>query len=236
MKNLPALAIAVLLLAGCAAKPTEEKKESVAKPEPIEEKHKPAPPRPEVMDLSVLKTTPYDVVFNDSNFLQYMSAERLGIDPIYTLGEAYNTRRPLVKIESGEYYTIPELTHSMPFLVPEAAELLDEIGQEFSEAVVKKGGKKGNKFYVTSVLRSPYTVKKLRRVNSNAVDSSTHMFATTFDIGYNNFVMPDSGGALGAGRLKEILAEVLLQKRNEGKCYVKYEKKSPCFHITVNKE
>lgn len=235
MRNLPALAIASLLLASCATKPSEEKTEHVAKTEQRAEK--PAPPRPVVMDLSVLKTMPYDEVFNDSNVLQYMSAERLGIDPIYKLGDAYNTRRPLVKIESGEYYTIPPLTHSMPYLVPEAAELLDEIGRDFREAVEKKGGKKGNRFFVTSVLRSPYTVRKLRKVNTNAVDSSTHMFGTTFDIAYNNFAVPDSGGgAMASGKLKEILAEVLLNKRNEGKCFVKYEKQSPCFHITVNKD
>ena len=176
----------------------------------------------------------YDELFNDSNYLQYQYAERLGIDPINTIFYAYNTRRPLVKIESGDFYQVDELTHSMPYLVPEAARLLQEIGSEFNETVRERGGDdKYSKILVTSVLRSPYTVKKLRRVNRNAVDSSTHMFGTTFDIAWNHFHYPDSTKGVDAGVLKGILAEVLLKKRNEGRCLVKYEKKTPCFHITV---
>lgn len=178
----------------------------------------------------------YDEIFNDSNYIQYAAAERLGIDPIYTLFDAYNTRRPLVKIESGDNYFVDNLTHSMPYLVPEAASLLNEIGDDFGRLVEERGGDRAdNQIIVTSVLRSPYTVKKLRRVNRNAVDSSTHMFGTTFDLAWNNFHYPDSAKAVNAGVLKGILAEVLLKKRNEGRCYVKYEKKTPCFHITVNK-
>lgn len=174
--------------------------------------------------------------FNDSNYIQYQSAERLGIDPIETLYEAYNTRRPLIKIESGRNYQVDKLTHSMPYLVPEAARLLDDIGEEFGNLVEQRGGDRDNNcIIVTSVLRSPYTVKKLRRVNRNAVDSSTHMFATTFDISWNNFYYRDSMLAEDPGVLKGILGEVLKKKRDEGRCYVKYEKKSPCFHITVRK-
>ena len=175
----------------------------------------------------------YREVFNDSNYVHYESAERLGIDPIYSLSDAYYTRRPLIKIESGENYTVDDLTHSMPFLVPEAARLLDEIGREFGDVVEERGGDRDNKIIVTSVLRSPYSVRKLRRVNRNAVDSSTHMFATTFDISWSHFDFPDSTRMEDPVILKGILAEVLYRMREEGKCHVKYERKSPCFHITV---
>lgn len=190
---------------------------------------------PAVQPLSKL-TGRYDEVFNDSNYVQYAFAERLGIDPITSLYEAYNTSRPLVKIGSCDSYHLDNLTHSMPYLVPEAASLLKEIGDDFGEMVRKNGGDPAyNKIIVTSVLRSPYTVKKLRRVNRNAVDSSTHMFGTTFDIAWNNFHYPDSTKSVNAGVLKGLLAEVLYKKRSEGKCLVKYEKKTPCFHITVCK-
>lgn len=176
----------------------------------------------------------YDELFNDSNYIQYASAEKLGIEPIYTLSDAYYTRRPLVKVESGDNYQLDNLTHSMPYLVPEAAELLAEIGRDFGDLVQARGGDpKSNKILVTSLLRSAYSVKRLRRVNRNAVDSSTHMMATTFDIAYNHFYYPDSTAGVDAGVLKGILAEVLLKKREEGRCWVKYEKKTPCFHITV---
>lgn len=177
----------------------------------------------------------YNEIFNDSNYIQYRSAERLGIRPMHTLADAYHTRRPLVRIKSGENFRVDSLTHSMPFLVPEAAQLLNEIGSDFCDLVEERGGDRSNKIIVTSVLRSPQSVKKLRRVNRNAVDSSTHMFATTFDISWAHFDCPDSTKSVDPTVLKGILAEVLLQKRNEGKCYIKYEQKSPCFHITVNK-
>lgn len=173
--------------------------------------------------------------FNDSNYIQYAAAEQLGIEPISDLASVYNTRRPLVKIESCEDYTVDYLTHSMPYLVPEAARLMADIGKSFRQKVVKEGGKDGYKVVVTSVLRTPATVKKLKKVNKNAVDSSTHMFATTFDLAYNGFSMPENGSGFGTERLKMILAQVLREKRDEGRCYVKYEKKSPCFHITVTK-
>ena len=178
----------------------------------------------------------YHEVFNDSNHVQYEVAEKLGIVPINSLKEAYNTSRPLVKIESGDFFEVDDLTHSMPFLVPEAASLLNEIGKDFGDLLENRGGDRNkNRLIITSLLRSPYTVKKLRRINRNAVDSSTHMFGTTFDIAWNNFHYPDSAEAVDAGVLKGILAEVLLKKRNEGKCFVKYERKTPCFHITVRK-
>lgn len=233
MRNLPAIAFVFLCLISCATKQTEETKKEVKNKELTVEK--PLPPPPPVMDVSVLAEMPYEEVFNDSNYIQYMSAERLGIEPLNNLGQAYNTKKPIVKIESCDNYEVAELTHSMPYLVPEAAELLDEIGSEFNKMVQQKGGRKGNRILVTSVLRSPYSVKRLMKVNKNAVDSSTHKFATTFDIAYNSFACPDSGGSLAASKLKQILAEVLINKRNEGKCFVKYELKSPCFHITVNK-
>lgn len=193
---------------------------------------KPAPAQPAAGVYS-RPVGDYREVFNDSNSLQYQSAERLGISPIHSLGMAYRTRRPLVKIESGEFYTVDSLTHSMPFLVPEAAALLAEIGKEFGDKVEERGGSRSNKILVTSMLRSPYSVRRLRRVNRNAVDSSTHMFATTFDISWYRFDCPDSTKAVNAETLKGILAEVLAAKRSEGKCYVKYERKSPCFHITA---
>ena len=61
------------------------------------------------------------------------------------------------------------------------------------------------------------------------------MFGTTFDIAYNIFHVEDSTASINGGELKKILAEVLLEKRLDEKCYVKYERKSPCFHITVNR-
>ena len=175
----------------------------------------------------------YREVFNDSNYRQYEAAERIGIDPIEELYQTVHTKRPIVKMESGQNFKIDSLTHSFPYLVPEAAQLLDEIGEAFRDSIALRGGDPSHRIIVTSLLRTPHSVKKLRRVNRNAVDSSTHVFGTTFDISWNHFDVPDSVQPINFQILKGILAEVLLAKRQEGKCYVKYEHKSPCFHITV---
>lgn len=170
-------------------------------------------------------------IFNDSNKYQYAAAERIGLDPIVGIGDAYFTRRPLVKIATCTNYQLDSLTHSMPYLVPEAAQLLDTIGARFRARVKKMGG--GDcRIRVTSVLRSGFSVKKLRRINRNATDSSTHKLGTTFDISYARFDQL-SGPPLPDGTLKVALANVLLELRKEKKCMVKYERKSPCFHISA---
>lgn len=177
---------------------------------------------------------PLAKVFNDSNKYQYVWAERLGIEPIRNAGEAYRTRRPLRLITSCEAYGVDSLTHSMPYLVPEAADLLETIGYNFIDSLARRGAD-GYKIKVTSLLRTPASVKKLRRVNKNATDSSTHQFGTTFDISWSKFVCADTTRTIHEGDLKNLLAEVLLDLRNQKRCMVKFERKTACFHITVTK-
>lgn len=171
-------------------------------------------------------------VFNDSNYLQLQAARNIGIDPIEDLQSAYFMKRPLVKVSEHEYYHIDSLRHSLPYLVPEAAALLQQIGKNFIDSLHNRGGD-NYKIKVTSLLRTPETVGRLRRVNVNATDSSTHQFATTFDISYTNFFCLDERRQINQGDLKNLLAEVLLDLRKQGKCLVKYEYKTGCFHITV---
>ncbi len=172
--------------------------------------------------------------FNDSNKYQYAHAEYMGITPIHSIHEAYNVTRPLVKIHDNDLYKLDSLTHSVPFLVPEAAALLSEISQNFRDTVARRG-LPPCRLRVTSLLRTPASVKKLRRVNRNATDSSTHQFATTFDIAYNNYYTPTGDDKVDNPRYKNALAEVLYDLRSQYRCMVKYETHSPCFHITVIK-
>lgn len=171
-------------------------------------------------------------MFNDSNKYQYAVAERYGIRPVDDIRKAYHTNRPLVKIESCDAYMLDSLTHSMPYLVPEAASLLRTIGLNFIDSLASRG-EGGYKIKVTSVLRTPQSVKRLRRVNVNATDSSTHQFGTTFDISWTKFCCQDPNHTLHEGDLKNLLAEVLADLRKNGKCLVKFEKKTACFHITA---
>lgn len=173
-------------------------------------------------------------VFNDSNYQQLEAAQRLGIDPINDLSSAYFTKRPIVKVTSNQFYKIDSLRHSVPYLVPEAVSLLEDIGRNFIDSLHNRGGD-SYKIKVTSLLRTPETVGRLRRVNINATDSSTHQYGTTFDISYTNFYCEDPSRQINQGDLKNLLGEVLFDLRQQGRCLVKYEYKTGCYHITVAK-
>lgn len=177
---------------------------------------------------------PWPEIFNDSNKYQYPFAEKLGIKPIHDIGHAYFTKEPIVLITPTAEYDIDTLTHSVPYLVPRAQKLLSDIGADF-RARLKKQGIQGWRIRVTSLLRTPASVKKLRRVNINAADSSAHQFATTFDLSYLHF-RPDAAATPTTDHiLKQALAETLFDFRKKERCMIKYESKTHCFHITVTK-
>lgn len=171
-------------------------------------------------------------VFNDSNYLHVDAARRLGISPVDNSAKAWHASRPLVRIVSNPDFTVDNLTHSMPYLVPEAAELLHEIGRSFNDTLSARGGG-AYRIKVTSVLRTPTTVKSLRRRNVNAVETSTHLFGTTFDISYSQFICLNDSMPRTQEDLKNLLGEVLYDLKQRGRCYIKYERKQACFHITV---
>lgn len=170
-------------------------------------------------------------IFNDSNHFQLMHARNLGIEPIHDIRGLYRNRRPLVKVTSCRYYAVDSLTHSFPFLVPEAENLLRNIGANFIDSLASRGAD-GYKIITTSLLRTPHSVKRLRRVNGNATENSTHQYGTTFDISYTRFECADTTRTINEEDLKNLLAEVLNDLRNRERCMVKFERKTACFHIT----
>lgn len=173
-------------------------------------------------------------VFNDSNHRQLEHARALGIHPIEDIRGAYHTSRPVILIESNSLYQVDSLTHSLPFLVPEAAGLLTDIARNFIDSLHSRGAE-GYRIKVTSLLRTPHTVKSLRKVNINATEMSTHQFGTTFDISYTKFHCTDNARPIHDGDLKNLLAEVLLDLRDTGRCLVKFERKTACYHITATR-
>lgn len=83
-------------------------------------------------------------------------------------------------------------------------------------------------------------MKRLRRRNTNASSNSAHSYGTTFDISWKRFekVEDEDGRPLqdvSADTLKLVLSEVLRDLKQNGECYVKYELKQGCFHITSRK-
>lgn len=174
-------------------------------------------------------------LFNDSNYLQLQAAMSMGLEPVATLRDAWRLRRPVVKVSSCGDYFVDTLTHSLPFLVPEAEALLRDIGRQFRDSLAARGG--GDyRIKVTSLLRTPMTIAKLRRRNRNAIDSSAHQYGTTFDISYMKFICDSKKVPRTQSDLKGLLTEILVDLRASGRCYVKYERKQACFHITVRGE
>lgn len=174
----------------------------------------------------------YLTEFNDSNYVHWADAEQLGIEPLGDTRSHLYTSRPLVRIGSCRDYYLEELTHSRPYLVPEAAQLLHDIGARFN-AILASNGTARYRIKVTSVLRTPQSVRRLRRANANAIDSSVHQLGTTFDISYARFIPDHPVPAYSSGDLKQALAAVLDSLRREGRCFIKHERSQPCFHISA---
>lgn len=179
----------------------------------------------------------YKRSFGDLNDTHMAVAKKIGIKPIQGREAAKNLGSKLVEIESGDLYQVDSLTHSIPFLIPKASALLDSVGANFLDSLESKG-LNPNQIIVTSVLRTQDDVKKLRRVNLNASANSVHMYGTTFDVSWKRFFkVEDPDGRpmqdVRADTLKLVLSEVLRDLKKKDMCYIKYELKQGCFHITA---
>lgn len=168
--------------------------------------------------------------FGDVNSTHLRAARQKGIRPVADKSRLNKER--LAKIESGKYYKVDWLTHSVPYLTPSTKELLEMIGERFQKSLKEQGIEK-HRIIVTSVLRTDDDVKELRKVNGNAAANSAHQYATTFDITYVRFDRLSLFGKSATNQqLANILGEVIKQLRDDGLCYVKYERNQRCFHIS----
>ncbi|MEG0949422.1 MAG: DUF5715 family protein [Bacteroidales bacterium] len=192
---------------------------------------------PKVVDKKEIKIRHFGnfrKIFNDLNPEHLAAAKKWGVPEVDSREDAEKHRSKLKEIESCDLYKIDKLTHSIPYLVPRAKDLLENIAQSFQDSLASQGVG-GYQLIVTSVLRSNADVKKLRRRNGNASANSAHRYGTTIDISYARFnrIESDYPHEIPTEHLKHLLAEVLRDQRKAGKCYVKYEVKQGCFHITV---
>ena len=179
----------------------------------------------------------YKRSFPDLNDKHLEVAKAVGIRPLEDREEAESMKEKLTHITDNEFYVVDSLTHSIPYLVPRASALLDTIGSNFLDSLAAKG-LNPNQVIVTSVLRTQSDVKRLRRRNGNASANSAHCFGATFDVSWKRFkkVEDENGRPLqdvGSDTLKLVLSEVLRDLRQAEKCYIKYELKQGCFHITA---
>ena len=187
----------------------------------------------------ILSVRSYSEAFPDSQSLQIVSAQKWGVTPVTNRQEAEERKSELVYVSSNPYFFVEPLYWSIPYLVPRASALLQDIGRNFIDSLYVKG-LPAHKIIVTSVLRTKEEVARMRRYNGNVSENSCHMYGTTFDIAYNRylrvedtFLSYNKENTVSDVRLKQVLAEVLRDLRAEGRCWVKYEVKQSCFHATV---
>lgn len=179
----------------------------------------------------------YKQSFPDSNAVQLIAAERWGVTPVKDRADAESRKKELVYMSASPYYHVDPLRQSIPYLVPRASILLHDIGRAFFDSLIVKGVPL-HRFIVTSVLRTQEDVARLRNFNQNATENSCHLYGTTFDICYNRYqTVEDPHGQprrqVRNDTLKYILSEVLRDMRQQERCYIKYEVKQGCFHMTV---
>ena len=172
----------------------------------------------------------YKSEFPDSQSVQIVAAQKWGVRPVKNREDAEHRKKELVYVGESPYYHVDRLSSSIPYLVPRAALMLQDIGEAFFDSLYAKGLPL-HQLIVTSVLRSMDDVAKLKRHNPNATEQSCHLYGTTVDICYNRY--QPLTREVRNDTLKWVLSEVLRDKRKEGRCYIKYEVKQGCFHMTV---
>ncbi len=179
----------------------------------------------------------YHAAFPDSNEVQLTAANQWGVTPVQNRENAEHRMNELVYVGASPYYYVDKLGASIPYLVPRASILLQDIGRAFLDSLYVKGVPM-HRIIVTSLLRTQEDVEKLRKRNGNATENSCHLYGTTFDICYNRYkTVSDPDGPerrmVQNDTLKWVLCEVLRDMREQQRCYIKYEVKQGCFHMTV---
>lgn len=175
----------------------------------------------------------YPRIFNDLNDTQLIAAHENGTPHTLTMEELEVGKYGLQRIESNKLYKVDPLTHSAPYLVPKAKKLLDDLGDAFQDSLYNRGYDRRHRFIVTSVYRTQDHIKRLRRSgNVNASQNSCHQYGTTIDITYVRFDKPEEHRA-NDPKLLQLLMQTVYDMHKAGRCYVKYERKQSCLHITV---
>lgn len=174
--------------------------------------------------------------FPDQQDVQILAANKHGVNPVQNREEAEHSKGKLVYVGSNPFFYVDKLNNSIPYLVPRASVLLQDIGRAYFDSLQIKGIPL-HKIIVTSILRTKDDVAKLRTRNGNATENSCHLYGTTFDVCYNRYkqiqTRQQPRRQVQNDTLKWVLSEVLRDMRNRNRCLIKYEVKQGCFHITV---
>ena len=196
---------------------------------------------------SILHPAPIGTVsvdrFRDLNAKHVKYAKQGGVSPFNTNDEFEKGIGTLIKddklveIKDNRYYRLCPLTHSHPYLTPEAKVFLNDLGKRFQTKLDEKD-LPTYYFQISSLLRTEENQKKLSRTNGNASSNSSHLYGTTFDIPYFTVVKRTlfwQEAEVTDGRASKLLSEAIGELRNEGRCVAVTERNEACIHITVIK-
>jgi hypothetical protein len=194
---------------------------------------------------------------HDVSAVQIEPARRLGIQPGTPLQQLISSGQVVQLPQATSLWVLRDLNFSVPYLVPSAEAMLEEVCHRF-HARLDSLGLPRFRLEVTSALRTADSQAALRRRNRNAApDESAHEYGTTFDIAYRKFAPPMDDGtggeplALGplarmvsdsmwmltarqrGVELQAVLGRVLQEMRREGKLLTRMERSQPVYHTTV---
>jgi hypothetical protein len=146
------------------------------------------------------------------------------------------------KIRAGQLVGVPEkksfildtFQFSYAVLTPYSKNLLDTIGIRFEKALIKTP-LEGTKLIVTSMTRTLYTVSKLVKNNRTAVKRSPHLNGNSFDFSFSRFNTTRAIDNCELTFLQETISKILLDLKNEKRCWVTFERWEECLHVVAKK-
>ena len=77
--------------------------------------------------------------FPDQQDVQILAATKHGVKPVQNRLEAENSKGKLVYVGSNPFFYVDKLNNSIPYLVPRASVLLQDIGRAYFDSLQIKG-------------------------------------------------------------------------------------------------
>ena len=116
------------------------------------------------------RTFSYSQKFNDGQKKQMAAAKQCGISqPLVNRKEAEQMQGRLQRVKTTGNYIVDPLEHSVPYLVPKAADELNRIGEGFAD-ILQRNGLPHYQFHISSILRTQEDIQLLQKSgNYNAV-------------------------------------------------------------------
>ena len=174
------------------------------------------------------------------NDVQLATAQRLGISQIADRGRGRSDARKTSCTSTTTRFTGCNISPTPSLILfPRAQRLLNEISRCFIDSLQRKGYP-FHKIIVSSGAphrqgRNETAPRQQQRVGKTAATASAQRSTSLLQLLLSRCRRKNDKGErrIYDGRLKDILSEVLRDQRMMGTCYVRYESRQACFHITA---